>query len=263
MVANTSGRPSARCCSNTDWANGCTIATSRSAAPSAAASTDARDLPRANPTACRASAIDGSVSPTVLNSENRKRSPGIVRLTRPAERIASLNTSPLAPRSRVRSRSKNAAPFIAGTPRSHGKIGRSHGRVVAPASHRKTGNAPMGDRGVSTWEAHRWGTDWWASLRAEDGGSSRVVLVCESMHVFGCIWQVEPNDTKHLFFRWCGYDPAMWTFASSPPSSPSLITARSRRRRGRSTPSSPTSPVTSPSSSASSVSRSSTVPTAA
>ena len=71
----------------------------------------------------------------------------------------------------------------------------------------------MGDRGVSTWEAHRWGTDWWASLRAEDGGSSRVVLVCESMHVTKCIWQVELNDTKHLFFRWPGYDPATWTFA--------------------------------------------------
>ena len=46
----------------------------------------------------------------------------------------------------------------------------------------KTGNAPMGDRGVSTWESLRWGTDCWESLRAEDGGSSRFVLVCESMH---------------------------------------------------------------------------------
>ena len=48
-------------------------------------------------TAWRASAIDGSVSPIVLNTRNSSRSPGIERDTSPAERIASENTSPLAP----------------------------------------------------------------------------------------------------------------------------------------------------------------------
>ena len=41
-------------------------------------------------------------------------SPGIVRETKPAARIASENTSALAPRSNVRSRSKNAAPAGSG-----------------------------------------------------------------------------------------------------------------------------------------------------
>lgn len=38
----------------------------------------------------------------------------------------------------------------------------------------KTGDAPMGDRGVSTWKVLRWGTDSMDSPRAEHGGCSRV-----------------------------------------------------------------------------------------
>jgi len=55
--------------------------------------------------------MDGNVSPMVLKTRKSMASPGIDRLTRPAAFIAAENTSPDAPDSKVRSRSKNAAPL--------------------------------------------------------------------------------------------------------------------------------------------------------
>ncbi len=48
----------------------------------------------------------------MLNRLKTNFSPGIDLDTSPAARIASANTSPLAPRNNVRSRSKNAAPLV-------------------------------------------------------------------------------------------------------------------------------------------------------
>src|SRR5690348_5458835 len=115
----------------------------------------------------------GSVSPIVLNRLNRNRSPGMLRPTRPAVFIAVLNTWPDAPASRVRSRSKNAAPapggdeagmrgLIAGhcTPDDHGRRHDieggtraclpGHAHPARPAEpHRKTGKVPLGGSGTS------------------------------------------------------------------------------------------------------------------
>ena len=84
VVASTTGRPAARCSANSGAASGCTIAASVSAAWLAAAWTAPRDLPLASAAAWRASAIDGRVSPTVLNKRYSRDSPGMVRVTRPA-----------------------------------------------------------------------------------------------------------------------------------------------------------------------------------
>ena len=65
--------------------------------------------------AWRAKAIDGNVSPIVLNTVYSNFSPGIDRPTNPDSRMASEYTDPDAPASSVRSKSKNAAPTTVGT----------------------------------------------------------------------------------------------------------------------------------------------------
>ena len=72
--------------------------------------------------ACRASIMLGRFSPTRLNRPYTIRSPGMARVMRPADRMASEKTMPLPPESRVRSRSKKAAavgPSILGI--GHGR----------------------------------------------------------------------------------------------------------------------------------------------
>ena len=64
--------------------------------------------------AWRARAIDGNVSPIVLNTVYSNFSPGIDRPTNPESRMASEYTDPDAPASSVRSKSKNAAPTTVG-----------------------------------------------------------------------------------------------------------------------------------------------------
>src|SRR4029453_4153450 len=87
----------------------------------------------------------GHVSPIVLNTLKSKRSPGIDRFTSPAVFIAPLNTSPEAPDSSVRSRSKNAAPRcgVGG-----GRAGEGIGDIVG-----ENGKGPAwGKRDLSTEE---------------------------------------------------------------------------------------------------------------
>ena len=134
VVAITTGRPAARCSSNSAAASGWIISSSCSAATAAAACTASCDLPFAKATAWRANAIDGSVSPMVLNSRNSSASPGMERLTNPAVFIAAENTSPDAPASSVRSRSKKAAPVPPGPGwlRSPCRMRRGHQRDCTP-----------------------------------------------------------------------------------------------------------------------------------
>ena len=72
------------------------------------------------------------------------------------------------------------------------------------------------------------------------GGVSHSIYVLVSIRTWPSIGQVEHSDARYRSER--------WTSASSPPSSRSPTTARSRRRRGRCTRCSPTSPATSPAS---------------
>ena len=137
VVAITSLRPAVRCCSRIGPAKGWIIPVRTSAAASAAAWTAAWERPLAMLAACRASIMLGRFSPTRLNRPYRIFSPGMVRLMRPADRMASVNTMPLPPDSRVRSRSKNAA---------------AGAFMAADGSRRKAGKAPLGERRLSTGE---------------------------------------------------------------------------------------------------------------
>ena len=64
----TTLRPASRCSLMSGQANGWIIAASVPAAASPASRIASRARPRANVAACRASAIDGNVSPIVLNT---------------------------------------------------------------------------------------------------------------------------------------------------------------------------------------------------
>ena len=68
VVASTILSPAARCLSMSARANGCTSAVSSGTALRTASSTMRRDLPFIAVAPWRASSIEGSVSPTVLNS---------------------------------------------------------------------------------------------------------------------------------------------------------------------------------------------------
>ena len=70
------------------------------------------------------------------------RSPGMERVMRPADRMASVNTMPLPPESRVRSRSKKAA--------AAGAV--DHWAGLTVDRNRKAGKAPLGERRLSTEE---------------------------------------------------------------------------------------------------------------
>ena len=67
VVARTTGRPAARCCSMRVSANGWMTAAIASAAACAAASKLAISRPLARRVACRARKIEGSVSPMRSN----------------------------------------------------------------------------------------------------------------------------------------------------------------------------------------------------
>ena len=136
VVASTTGRPAVRCISNRAPAKGWTIAANPSAAASPAATIAARERPLASVAAWRVIIIDGSVSPMRLNSPYSKRSPGRPRDMNPAAFIAAENTSPEAPASSVRSRSKNAAPFGSA--------------MTCDCSDIENGRSPAGGAGFST-----------------------------------------------------------------------------------------------------------------
>ena len=63
----------------------------------------------------------------------------------------------------------------------------------------------MGDRGLSTLEPRRWGTDVGVPFERNMGGVLASILSCESMHVNECIWQARTRMILgYLFFRWIG-----------------------------------------------------------
>src|SRR3954454_8108522 len=108
--------------------------------------------------------MDGNVSPMVLKTRKSMASPGIDRLTRPAAFIAAENTSPDAPDSKVRSRSKNAAPLplIDETLRPSTNCSIRH--------RPKTGETPLGGSGVSQPEPCDWGNHIGGFVRKEPLG---------------------------------------------------------------------------------------------
>ena len=160
-------------------------------------------------------------------------------MTSPAARIASENTSPLAPRSkraveieerraRVRTASVAASADCVTAGTSPVGARRRHALDAAP----ENGKRPDGGSGRLNLEIPSVGDRCWDSLRAEHGGCSRVVLFVKVCTCSERIWQVELSDTSSSVFD----DTllAAWMSASSPPSSPSPTTARSRPPHGRS-----------------------------
>ena len=103
-------RPSSWCLAIRPFANPGTSSISRSAASWPASWTSVRSHPDAARAIWRVASIDGMVSPTTSKNLKTSPSPGMLRSgSSPTRFSIVLNIGPLAPVSRVRSRSKNAA----------------------------------------------------------------------------------------------------------------------------------------------------------
>ena len=111
VVAITSLRPAARCSSNNGLAKGAIASASGWAAIAAAWCTRSRSQPLARRAPWRLRSMAGRVSPIVLKTLKTTDSSGLGSAPiKPTWRRASLMKGPDAPVSRVRSRSKKAAP---------------------------------------------------------------------------------------------------------------------------------------------------------
>ena len=131
-------------------------------------------------TAWRASAIDGRVSPMVLNSRNSSASPGIERLTSPAvlhrrrEHLARCAGQQRA----IEIEERRALPTGRAGCRSPVDAAWSSARLYA-----KTGETPLGGSGVSQPEPCDWGNHIGGFFRTEPIGGEYRSTTCESMHV--------------------------------------------------------------------------------
>ena len=155
VVASTTGRPAARCYSNSASANGWTIAASPSAAASPAASIASRDCPgrrrRLAGEHHRRQGLADAVEQPV-----EEALPGRLRVVNPAACIAAENASPEALASSVRSRSKNAAPFASSWRRTVSGRRRALGRTTP-----ENGRSPAGGAGPLNLNPVDGGSTWW------------------------------------------------------------------------------------------------------